>query len=108
MGPVTDAIIVYDAPPAIPRARVAVLEGAPRTLGAYAESIETSPQATLATTGALVGALWGGLVGYLGARACMSERPALWAGAGAAAGAVGFGLAGNQQGAALKQWLAQY
>jgi len=80
----------------------------PVAVAGYATSLETAPQATLATTGVIVGAFWGGLVGYLGARVGGSRHCLGWALAGAGAGAALLGVEGNTQGEALAAWLRQY
>jgi hypothetical protein len=80
----------------------------PVAVAGYATSLETAPQTTLATTGVVVGAFWGGLVAYLGARIGSSKHPLGWALAGAGAGAALLGAAGNQQGEELATWLRQY
>jgi uncharacterized membrane protein len=79
----------------------------PSPLGGYAQAVETSPVATLTTTGVMVGVLWGGLLGWLGSLATKGNATP-WLAVGAAAGAVIAGSEGYRQGVELQQWLAQY
>ncbi len=80
---------------------------ADNTLGGYARAIETSPVFTLTATGAVVGALWGGLAGLAGSW-LTSGRKMPWLLIGAASGAALVGGEGYSQGVELAQWLAQY
>jgi hypothetical protein len=76
-------------------------------LGGYAKAIESSPVFTLTATGAVVGALWGGLAGLAGSWLA-SGRVMPWMLIGAASGAALVGGEGYSQGVELAQWLKQY
>ena len=80
----------------------------PVAVAGYATSLEMAPQTTLATTGVIVGAFWGGLLGFAGAYLGGSKHRLGWTLAGAGAGAALLGVEGNTQGEALAAWLRQY
>jgi hypothetical protein len=77
-------------------------------LGGYAQSVETSPVATLTFTGAMVGALWGTLLGWGAAKVTRSPSSYPWIAAGALAGGVILASEGYRQGLELQEWLRQY
>lgn len=78
----------------------------PGTSG-YAQAIETAPVATLSLTGAVVGGLWGMLLGFAAAKLFHQDEVACTI-VGAGAGAITLGLEGFRQGTELNQWLSQY
>lgn len=76
--------------------------------GGYAQAIENSPVSTLTVTGAMVGALWGTLLGWGAAKMARSDDASAWALTGALVGGFFFGSEGYRQGVELEQWLQQY
>ena len=77
----------------------------PSDLGFFADAVENHPIVTLTTTGALVGALWGGLLGW-GASGVIPGGWQRWVGYSAAAGGLAVGAKGYIDGKALADWLA--
>jgi hypothetical protein len=84
-----------------------VLANTAAGLGGYAKAIEASPVATLTATGAVVGGLWGALLGW-GISKVANGPTTPWVLAGAASGAVLVGAHGYNQGVELSRWLQQY
>lgn len=76
-------------------------------LSGYAQAVETAPVTTLTLTGAMVGGLWGILLGY-GAALAFKKDKIVFSTAAGITGAVILGAEGYRQGTELQQWLAQY
>jgi hypothetical protein len=87
---------------------VAIQVAPPSSLGAYAAATESHPVATLTATGAIVGALWGALLGYGVAKLARSDKTETWVLGTSAVGAALMGVEGYKQGTETSTWLQQF
>jgi hypothetical protein len=76
----------------------------PEDLGPYAAALSAAPEAALTVSGLLLGAIWGGLIGW-GVGAIAKQNAVTWALAGAAAGGTALGVMGYLKGQELDTWL---
>ena len=86
---------------------VALQTTPPASLGAYAAATESHPVATLTATGAVVGALWGALLGW-GISKATHGTTQPWVLGTALAGAALMGAEGYKQGTETDAWLQQF